>query len=198
MVNDVKYKCHKHPKIVADCTTHRVSGVLLPCADGVDLEGIDGNLKFVVCSSSWGTFIHSLDTHLRQSHIASETPLFFFHVKLSVLSGYWNLLFELRLLYSVSMTLMPVAMMMVIKWLCFIPTSFKQCSSLIETKRIIAAYCSQSLAAMNCWTWTFYDICFFFCWHVHAYIITYSIYNNIYNYIYIIYMCIHTLHILYD
>ena len=59
MVNDVKYKCHKHPKNVADCTTHRVSGVLLPCADGVDLEGIDGNLKFVVCSSSWGTFIHS-------------------------------------------------------------------------------------------------------------------------------------------
>jgi hypothetical protein len=42
------------------------------------LEGIDGNPKFVVCSSSWGTFIHSLDTHLRQSHIASETPLFFF------------------------------------------------------------------------------------------------------------------------
>jgi hypothetical protein len=77
MVNDVKYKCHKHPKIVADCTTHRVFGVLLPCADGVDLEGIDGNPKFVVCSSSWGTFIHSLDTHLRQSHIASETPLFF-------------------------------------------------------------------------------------------------------------------------
>lgn len=156
MVNDVKYKCHKHPKIVADCTTHRVFGVLLPCADGVDLEGIDGNLKFVVCSSSWGTFIHSLDTHLRQSHIASETPLFFFMKKLSVLSGYWNLLFELRLLYSVSMTLMPVAMMMVIKWLCihFIPTSFKQCSSLIETKRIIAAYCSN-------WTWTFYDTCFF-------------------------------------